>query len=223
MITLSEQLLLLALNDDKGSVVMSASTALPYGLAGALVLELFLSNKIEYKQDNIIVVDSSKTDNPLHNEVLSLFSAASKPQSTKHWIETIQKKVSKLQDRLAEQLVEKKILTKEEKSFLWIINYNHYPAKNNKPEKSVRKRIKDIVLRRKPANDEDIALISLVKACELTNEVFDKDERKKAKERIKDITENSRVGAAIAKTMEEITAAIMMIIITSTVTTTIVS
>ena len=223
MITLSEQLLLLALNDEKGSVVLSASTALPYGLAGALLLELFLLNKLQFKQNKIKLTNTEKTDNALLNEVLTLLSKSAKSLDTKSCIETIYKKIRKLPDRLGEQLVNKKILVKEEKSFLWIINYNHYPMKDDKPEQGIRRRIKNIVLKRETTTEEDIALLSLIKACDLINEVFDKPDRKKAKQRIKDITENHQVGEAISKTMEEITAAIMMIIIASTVTTTIVS
>lgn len=223
MITLSEQLLLLALNDEKGSVVMSASTALPYGLAGALLLELFLAHKIQFKKDKIVIINSEKSTNTILNEVLDVISKSTKSLDTKHCIETITKKVSKLQDRLAEQLVEKKILVKEEKSFLWIINYNHYPMKDDKAEQGIRRRIKQIVLKRATATEEEVALLSLIKACELINEIFDKPDRKKAVERIKHITEHHQVGVAIAKTMEEITAAIVMIIIASTVTTTVVS
>ena len=39
MLTLPEELLLLGLHDKKGTVVSSASMALPYGLAGAVLLE----------------------------------------------------------------------------------------------------------------------------------------------------------------------------------------
>ncbi len=39
-LNLAEELLLLALNEEKGTVVFAASTALPYGLAGALLIEL---------------------------------------------------------------------------------------------------------------------------------------------------------------------------------------
>ena len=43
---LPEHLLLLALRDDKGSVVQSSAMALPYGLAGALVMELSMRHRV---------------------------------------------------------------------------------------------------------------------------------------------------------------------------------
>jgi len=42
-----EELLLLALDDEKGKIIFSSSSALPYGLRGALLLELALVKKID--------------------------------------------------------------------------------------------------------------------------------------------------------------------------------
>ena len=223
MLTISEQLLLLALNDEKGSVVMSASTALPYGLAGAILLELALDEKIQFRDNKIKLINKSKTSIDLHNEAINLLKSETKPKSIKHWVQVFARKLVKLQERLASQLVDKKILSKQEKSFLWVINYNHYPTRNDQPEKSIRDHIKQIVLHRRKPSDEDIALICLVKACDLISEVFDKEDRKKAKQRIDEIANKHQVGTAITKTMEEITAAIMTVIIASTVTTTVIS
>ena len=223
MLTLSEQLLLLGLHDEKGSVVFSASTALPYGLAGAILLELFFMEKISFKQDNIKLASTAKTGNAIHDEAIDLIKSSSKLRSTKYWVETFHRKLKNLQNRLAEQLVSKNVLSMEEHSFMWVINYKRYPTYNDKPEQAVRERIKRIVLKRDKPSDEEVALISLIKVCELTNEIFDKPDRKKAKARIKDISEKQQVSSAISKTMEEIMVAIMVVIMASTVTTTMVS
>ena len=106
---------------------------------------------------------------------------------------------------------------------MWVFNYNRYPTKNDKPEEDVRKRIKDIVLKRAQPTDQEIALISLFKACELTNEIFEKTDRAKAKKRIEQISESSSISKAISSTVQEIMAAIVIMIVTSTVTTTVIS
>jgi hypothetical protein len=203
--------------------VFSASTALPYGLAGALLLELYLLERIDFRGKKIKVINSSKTHNDILDEALELISGSTRLHDTKHWLQTIYSKVNKIQERLAEQLVSKKVLEKEEHSFLWVFNYNRYPTSDAKPEKDVRSHVRDIVLKRQQASEEDVALISLIKACDLVNEVFEKAERSKASKRIEEISKNQKIGAAISQTMDEIMAAIMVIIMASTVTTTIVS
>ena len=65
MLSLSEKLLLLGLHDEKGHVVMSASVALPYGLVGALLLELYLAKRIDFVEKNIQVINEQPTHNAL--------------------------------------------------------------------------------------------------------------------------------------------------------------
>ena len=56
MLNLMEELLLLALDDEKGKIISSSSCALPYGLRGALLLELFLAEKIDVVDKKIVVI-----------------------------------------------------------------------------------------------------------------------------------------------------------------------
>ena len=223
MLTLSEQLLLLGLNDEKGSVVFSASTALPYGLAGAILLELFFMNRISIKDNKVKLQNADKTNNEILDDALKLIRSSKKQRDTKYWIQLFQSKLKKLQERLAEQLVAKKVLSREAHSFMWLINYNRYPTHNELPEQNVRERIKSIVLKRAEPTDEEVSLISLIKVCELTNEIFEKSERKKAKAQIEKIVAKQSVSSAISSTMDEIMTAIMVIIIASTVTTTVIT
>lgn len=223
MLTLSEKLLLLGLHDKKGSVVFSASTALPYGLAGALLIELYLSRRIDFIDKNIKVINADKVDNELLDEVRVLISSSSTLRDAKYWLKTIHSKVKAIQGRLASQLVEKKILSKKEHSFIWLIHYNRYPSRDVKPEQNLRAHIKSVVLKGAQASEEDIALLSLVQACELVNEVFDSSERKKAQQRIKELVKEQKISKAITQIVDEIMTALMVVIMASTVTTTIAS
>ena len=221
MLTLSEKLLLLALHDDKGSVVMPASQALPYALSGSLLLELYLAGRIDIADKNIRLVDRSQTQDTLLNEVLALFAGNTQSHSAKYWLKQIHGKIKGIQTRLAEQLVQKKVLAKEERSFLWLINYNRYPTKDAKPEQDIRKHIKDAVLHGSEASEADLALLSLVKACDLTAEIFEKADRKEAKTQIDTLTKDQKIGGAVSQIVEEITAALVVIMAATTVVTTV--
>ena len=220
MLTLSEKLLLLGLHDEKGSVVFSASTALPYGLAGALLIELYLTQRIDFVGKHVRVMRSDKSSSELLNETYQLIASSSKLRDAKYWVKAIHSKVKKIQNRLAEQLVEKKVLSRQERSFLWVINFNRYPTRDAKPESDVRAHIKDVVLRRADASEADVALLSLVLASELITEVFDKDDRKTAKKRIEELAKEQKIGKAISQVVEEVKVAIMVVIVASTVATT---
>ena len=208
MLTLSEQLLLLALNDEKGSVVFAASTALPYGLAGACLLDLLLLNKITFQDKKVELLDTSPTGNGLLDESLQLLSESEKHRDVKFWVNRIHGKVKHLQNRIADGLVEKEILKKEEHKFLWVIPYNRYPTQNMTEEMDIRNMIRNVVLMDQPAGDREIALISLLKACELVNQVFQRGERHNAKKKIKALAAQNEVGKAVSHIVQEITAAV---------------
>jgi hypothetical protein len=221
MLSLSEKLLLIGLHDEKGSVVFSASLALPYGLAGALLLELYLSNRIDFVNNRVKVISKDKTGNALSDEALVLISSSPKLRDAKHWLNTIHSKVKNVQQRLAEQLVQKGVLSKQEQRFLWIFSRDRYPTHDAKPEQAIRDHIKDVVLNSKPPTEEDVAIVSLIDACELVNEVFDSSDRRRAKERIKKIGKDEKISQAISQTVEEIQVALIILITATTVTTTV--
>ena len=70
-----------------------------------------------------------------------------------------------------------------------------------------------------PADEANVALISLMKACGLVNEVFSRDERKAATRKIKELAESEQFGKAVSAVVTEMTAAITVAITAATVAT----
>ena len=216
MLTIAEKLLLLGLHDEKGSVLFSASTALPYGLAGATILDLYFQHRIKFEDKKVHVVDHTPTGNDVLDEALDLLGNATKTRDVKYWVNRIHSKVKGLKDRLADSLVEKNILGREEHQLLWVFNYNRYPTQNFVPEYDIRNSIRNIILYDQQPTKKETTLISLVKACDLVNEIFAREERKMAKKKIKVITEEDEVGKAVSSIVLEITAAVTAAIVAST-------
>ena len=217
MLTLPEELMLLALRDEKGSVIFSASTALPYGLAGAVLLELFFKGKITYGNKKIQVIDKSTIDDPVLNEALNLIKNSSKDRNPKYWVQKINNKVKKLKQRVIDNLVKQQILNREGHKILWFFNIDRYPTLDVVPEMEIRTTIRNIVLNDHEATEREIALLSLMKACSLINEVFQRSERKLAKKKIKELLENQKmskdVSSAVNAITQEITAAIVSVVV----------
>ncbi len=223
MLTLSEKLLILGLHDEEGGVVFSASMLLDYGLAGALLLELYLARRIDLTDKDVTVIDSKTTQNDLLDEALYLIVNSDKLRDAKYWLSKIHAKVKNTQTRLAEQLVNKQVLARQERSFLWVIKYNRYPTKDAQPEIDIRSHLKSIVLMDAEPSEVDVALLSLVKACQLISEVFERSEQVIAKERIDELAKGDKISKAVKQTVEEITVALIMILTTTTVVTTVTS
>ncbi|MBC8311082.1 MAG: GPP34 family phosphoprotein, partial [Candidatus Marinimicrobia bacterium] len=180
MLNLLEELLLLALDDERGKIISSSSLALPYGLSGAILLEFSLAGKILLEGNKLIVNDNSSTGNEILDKALDIINSSPKQKTIKYWVSKLERKMKGLKKDLLLHLIEKEILIETENKILWVIPTKRYPTNNPEPENQVRKRIKGIVIDGNDIDDRSKLLISLVNSCSLVNEVFTKDERKVA-------------------------------------------
>lgn len=81
-------------------------------------------------------------------------------------------------------------------------------------EETIRKQIRGLVMGNKvdvmDESDDSIGLlVSLIKACKLTNSLFSKDERKLAKQRIDEIAKDEKYGKAVSDTVQAVQASII--------------
>ena len=219
MLNLMEELLLLALDDEKGKIISSSSCALPYGLRGALLLELVLAEKIDVVDKKIVVINKNNTGNEVLDNALNIIDTYHKQKTVKFWITKLTSKMKELRKDLLNQLITKGILEQQDKKVLWVIPATRYPTKNPVIENRVRKRIIGIVLHNEKLDERSSMLISLINACELIKEVFPKDNLKDAKKKIKNIIQDEKVGKAITSQIsDEIMLTIMVLMVTTTVT-----
>ena len=221
-LTVSEQLLLLALKDEKGTVVSKASMALDFGLAGALLLEMTVDERIDIQDGKLAVQNSTPSGDPLHDEVLSVLTAkAGKLRPMKYWVPRLASKMRKLRHKIADRLVLSGVLCREKKRILGIFPSVRYPTANPLPELEVREHLKRTVLESTSPSMETRMILNLVKACELSDEVFGKDKRKQVKERFKELEkdpgDSEVIGKAISESVQAVQAAVMISITTAVI------
>jgi hypothetical protein len=113
-----------------------------------------------------------------------------------------------LKERCLDRLVAKGILRRERRRLLWVFPIDRFPTENPRAEADVRHRIRNIVLEGETPDEESVALIGLMKACDLINEVFVKPERRDAKRTIKKITSSEEIAKSVSGAVADVTAAI---------------
>ena len=222
MLTLPEELMLLALDDEKGSVLSTCSIALPYGLAGAVVMELGRRKRIEMEGEHLKAGDASSTGDEILDEALANLAGAEKPHKARYWIGLPEKLVRGLQDRLLRRLVEKGVLKKEEHRFLWLVPYSRYPARDGAPERTIRHELRDVVLHGHEADEHTALLLCLVHACQLAREVFPREHAKEIAEKLKEFAEGDRVAEAVSENVTAATMAIISSTVASSVATSVI-
>ncbi|HLT18188.1 MAG TPA: GPP34 family phosphoprotein [Thermomicrobiales bacterium] len=209
MRTLAEDLLLLGLDDDKGTVSWQHATAFPYGLGGALLIDLARQGRIDTVDDKIVVTDPTPTGDDVLDEALQTIQASKKPRDARHWVGKLGGRKG-LKEQLARRLVERGILREEEHKFLWIFQSPRFPTSDPGPEASLRGQIRDVVLAGIQPDERLLLLLSLIKATDLTNQIFERGERRQAKRRIKELVEGEEFGRAVGKAVADATTAVVI-------------
>ncbi len=219
-LTLAEQLLLIATHDQKGSILLAGETAVPYGIAGALLLELSMKKRILWLEKRIAVTDRTPTGDPLQDAALELIAGSAKEKDAKYWVMRLPRKIKKINQLVYESLVVRGILTRVEKHFLWVVPYQRYPERDPQPERMVRQNLYDLIRGVVSPDERLLSLLSLVHACGLLNEVVPKGERREAKKTVKEMLAGETVGKAVKSVVEEINVAVMTAVIASSVAST---
>jgi hypothetical protein len=220
-LTLIDQLTLLALDDHKGDLIPD-STTFSYALAGALILELALEEKIDFSGEYVKIKDKSRTGDAILDQFLKIIDESKKERKVKSWIDRIGQKSDQIKKDTLVKLIDQRILEKREEKILWVFNVDKYPTQNPKPENQLRGRLFDIVINHHTPDLKEIMILNLVESCRLEREVFGKEHAKVFKKEMKRIKEDDQISSSVNKSIKEISEAIntMLIIMIATAATT---
>lgn len=218
---LYEELMLLALRDEEGTVI-SSSTVL-YPLAGALLAEMMMGGRLavaDAKRRTAKVVDRTPFGDPLLDEALGLVTAAKRTKSLQEWVFKFAR-IRKLKQRVIEGLIERGIVRADEASVLLLFKQKVYPQIDPAPERAIVERLRRAIFRGTRTLDErTVILVSLAKVGGLLSHLFDKQDLKERKERIKNIVSGELSGKAAGEAAQAAQTAIMAAIIATSAAST---
>ena len=221
MFTIAESLILLGTDDEKGTSVSSAS--LGYGLAGSILAELAMMERLSLEDDKVIIIDDTLTEVSYFNSVIEEIKADHKARTVEYWVNHFANNTKAVHDPVYLSLVDKGILKEEDKTYFFFFNTNVYPTVDDRPEQAIRAHVKDIVFNGKAPDPEIALLLSIIKTCDLTAEVFGKKDKKAAEKKLDEIIDNNEYGKAVSKAVEDMEAAILTAATTAAMTTTVIN
>ena len=215
-LNLLDKLFLLALDDEKGTFV-SDSEVFGYCIAGAILFELSIKERIQIVENKVKIVNKEKLNDEVLDYCLEIISDSKKSRKVNHWIETIGYKEGSLRKKVLNKLISLEILEEKENKILWVFTIKKHPTKNVLPENILRKRLNDIIVNKTKAELDEIMIISLVDSCGLNKEVYGKEMAKIKDEEIKSIIKNYQfadtTGNLIKELHDEIIAVLLLTIV----------
>ncbi|MFT5284859.1 MAG: hypothetical protein ACI8TQ_001018 [Planctomycetota bacterium] len=220
-IFLHEEIMLLALSDEKGSI----ETGVWYqqAVGGAVIAELLLAERIRIKADGkkqmIAVKQRKSVGNDLVDEWLKEIAHAEKPKKLSDWLSKIANSKD-LKARVARNLVKQRILEEEKDKVFFFFNRTRYPEANAGPERAIRDRLDAAIFNHSLDVDaRTIALLSLAKSTGILVKIFDKKALKSEQKRIDSLIEGELAGKATTEIVQSIQVALMVACIVPVIVT----
>jgi len=221
-LTMYEEILLLALDDRKGTAAMESGHANAMG--GAILAELMLLGALKIdtvkKKKFVDAEPGAQVDDPLLAECLDLVRTAKRRKTAVDWVFKFAG-VKDLKNRVARGLVGKGVLSEEHDKVLGIFPRTKFPERDPGPEQALIERLRQAVLTDADKVDERTLVVAVIaNATAMLQRVIGKKELKARKARLKVLAEGQLAGAATAEAVAAAQAAALMAIVAATVATT---
>ncbi len=208
MLTISEEILLLFLDDEEGTFVYGPSINIGYVISGSILMDLALTDKIDTDPDRLFVVDKTPMGDDIFDDILSRIAESEEDKSTAFWVQEITRNATELEGKLIGRLVEKGILKKVEGKFLWVFETRRYPMINGTEQREIIRRLKNVLFSDEIPDPRDIVIVSLMHACELINVILDNREVESVRPRLEQIAKMDLIGQEVRNTIQEIRVSI---------------
>ena len=217
---LQEEVLLLALKEDKGT---PHSSMYSIAMGGAMLAELLLNERLVLEEKPrkkplkpgkkpayLVAVDNPKQlADPVLDECLHRVVTSKKPRSPQDWV-TRFGQLKDLKRRVAVGLCRKGILREREDRILVLFRRTAYPTLDGAPERRVVDRLQDAVAGDSMDLDARTAVLAaLANGTGILKHVLGKDLVKQRKDRIQEIGEGDIVGEATKAAVQAAQAAVV--------------
>lgn len=213
MLTFAEEILLLLLDDESGDLEPIEPYVLDTLLAGAVLMDLAIRDRVDSDLEHLFVADSSPTGEAILDPTLAAIGAAGEAKSAQDWVTNISANGDAIRRSALDRLVERGILEVIDDKFLWLFRRRRYPMIDDKEEREVKLRLMDILLSEAIPDPRDVALICLADAGRVFQVILSKRQHDHAKDRIAQVRKLDLIGqamsAAIRKLLDDIAAAMV--------------
>lgn len=204
MLRFAEELMLLILDDENGRFARVPDRLMRYALAGGVLMDLALENRIDTDLQNLILVDSTPVGDSLLDPTLADIAEADDTKDARFWVERTALRADTLREEALNRLVEKGILRREEDRFMWVFQSRRYPIIDNTAEREVKLRIMEVLFSDQIPDPRDVVIIGLAHACDIFNQILSARELARVADRIDQVRKLDLIGQAMSQAITDI-------------------
>ena len=163
MLRFAEEIVLLLLNDD-GMFARVPYWSQNYALAGGVLMDLALENRIDTDLENLVLIDTTSVGDSLLDPTLAEIEAGEKLDA-RFWVERTANRAQAIRDEALSRLIAHGILERRDDRFLWVFRSRRYPAIDGEAEREVKLRIMGVLFSDDIPDPRDVVIICLADAC----------------------------------------------------------
>jgi hypothetical protein len=204
MLGFVEEIVLLQIDDRQGTFVDLPQSAGDVVIAGAALMELALANRIDTDLERLIVVDTSPTGDDILDEALARLAASPDELTSAGAIALVALDSRKFQGRALQRLVAKGVLRQTDGRWLWVFATRRYPVIDDREQREVKTRLRQLLLTDEIPDPRDVVLICLIDACGLLPLVLTPDEIAGTQKRVEQLARLDLIGQAVTRAVAEI-------------------
>jgi len=205
-LTLLEEFLLLALDEQTGQLYPLDTDALNGAVAGAVLMDLTLRNRIDNDLRDLFPVDPTPTGDEILDPVLQLMSMAPvlTPHPIPYWLRKIADESIPLREKALRRLERRGILRHSNLGFFWMFGVSRGSSIDEKQARDIRARLMNTLYSDEVPSPRGIMLTGLVEACGLFRFLLTETEARDARARIEKIARMDLISQAVAKGVADI-------------------
>lgn len=203
MLKFVEEIILLLLRDEDGRFIQIPTWSMDYAVAGAVLMDLAMENRIDTDLTNLILLDDSPLGDSILDPVLAEI-AAGNGHDTRYWVERVSQSGTQIREQALNRLVEKGILENQDDRFLWVFRSRRYPSIDGEVEREVKLRILSVLFSDDIPDPRDQMIICLSDACGIFPSLLSRQEHARAADRIAQVSRLDLIGQAMSQAIHDI-------------------
>lgn len=203
MLRFAEEIILLLLNDEDGRFARVQNISLDYALAGGILMDLALENRIDTDLDNLILIDPTPTGDELLDTTLAEIVEEG-GHDARFWVERTSVRSDAIREAVLERLIDRGILERQDDRFLWVFKSRRYPAIDGEAQREVKLRIMGVLFSNEIPDPRDIVIICLADACGIFRSIFTSSELESVAPRIEQVRRLDLIGQAMTQAIQDI-------------------
>ena len=211
MLRFAEEILVLALDEGRGDLAASLSPrSLNLALAGAVLMDLALENRIDTDLESLVLVDATPFGDDILDPALAEIASEGQSRDTGYWLGWITERGDQIRSAALTRLIERGILRSEAQGLLSLVpavsRSRRYPTADGRMVEEAKLRVMRVLFGDDIPDPRDIALITLADACGVFRTILSSEEREQVRDRVDLLKNLDLIGRTMSLAIEGLEA-----------------